>query len=861
MRLLFLLVWKHWASSPLRLLLTWFGVVLGVAIVTGIHVLDHNTILSQLEQRRGDFGRVDLELRPKGSQPSLDERRQQLEQHGDIERVGLLAQSRIQVIENAAVVQQVSIFGLAPVGGDWFGHYRVAQGRDLNRLDPEHRVLVSPVFAAARGLQPGSRFQVLALPLAKLVDCIDGRLVHAKEQVGQPVPGAQLEVVGILEPFRLARQNAGNVIISSYGLTSRLGRSPSPIIQVNRRAGVDPSRLVTELEQDYFVDRQRSAMIGERADERAFRNGVKVLGCLALILGMFVIFHTLSYSLAEKIRRIGILRTLGALPGQIARVFLLDAFLISILGSIFGLLAGLLLAWVLKEAGITTLGLGKSVTTFELPWSQLAAIAMLGVFFTMLGAAFPLMKVRNLSPTRILYVRDLAPPADLMRGVNVFMLLILVVALPLAYLAMTPLLSDAGRGAGIVLLQAGGIVAVFFAVLLLSPRLVRTIGGLPLRLSRSALPLASFLVGKNLLRAPSRLATPVCGLTLVALAMLGLAGLTGALKEELRDFAKEGLHGRLFVRFAPDKPLAESDWKALKNLEGVHSVLPMSAIHHMPFIAFGTDSEDLDCKGGALEGRPALVTKMKDRRCLVISRRLASLKGYELGQMLPVLAGKRVQHYEVIAISDKDGFFPDERAYALADRTWFKLDFCLNVDLASDFAVRIDPTRKQEIERALRKLPGKLAWIKPGEGIEEFHLADIDRDFFFFDILLLLLLILAGTGQVNLITLATISRAREIGVLRALGMTRGDFVRVLLLEASVVGLITALLTIAAGLPMILILIRGLREVSGLEVPFYLPVSAALWISAVSFLVAMAASLLPAIRATGLPAAVAVRSSE
>jgi len=112
------------------------------------------------------------------------------------------------------------------------------------------------------------------------------------------------------------------------------------------------------------------------------------------------------------------------------------------------------------------------MTTFELPWNALLSIGGLGIAFTMLGAVFPLLKIRRLDPCRVLYVRDLAPPADLMRGVHLFMLVMLVIVLPLAYLAMTPLLRSEGRGAGPVLLQLGGIVALFFGVFLLSPRLL-----------------------------------------------------------------------------------------------------------------------------------------------------------------------------------------------------------------------------------------------------------------------------------------------------------------------------------------------------------------------------------------------------
>ena len=91
MRLTFFVVWKSWVSNPVRTVLTVLGVALGIAVVTSIHVLDHNTIQSRMQQRIGDYGRVDLELLPKDADRVPDEVRRQLAgMTGLVESVGLL---------------------------------------------------------------------------------------------------------------------------------------------------------------------------------------------------------------------------------------------------------------------------------------------------------------------------------------------------------------------------------------------------------------------------------------------------------------------------------------------------------------------------------------------------------------------------------------------------------------------------------------------------------------------------------------------------------------------------------------------------------------------------------------------------
>ena len=90
-----------------------------------------------------------------------------------------------------------------------------------------------------------------------------------------------------------------------------------------------------------------------------------MLGCLALILGMFVVFQTLSHSLVTRVRQLGLLRSLGATQGAITRIFLVDALALGVLGSGLGVLLGIGLAALLKQYNISSLGMHKAWLVFE----------------------------------------------------------------------------------------------------------------------------------------------------------------------------------------------------------------------------------------------------------------------------------------------------------------------------------------------------------------------------------------------------------------------------------------------------------------------------------------------------------------
>lgn len=866
MSLTFFVVSRNWASSPLRICLSLLGIALGVAIVVAIYVMDHNTIQSRLRAQDRQRGPVDLEVAVRGQDEPSAAVAARLRAHPGVAQVAVWQEAR-GLLRSTRSELDVAVFGLAPLPAGSFGHYAVGAGRDLEATDAEAAtpgLLLGLEAARQLGVGPGDTVQIGEPERMARVECRDGVLVPVPPTAGAAPFRTSATVVGILTPDRLGGRDFGQVAVVALELAQRLQRRGAELFHVQRTQGADLDRLRRDLRQHYAVADQRQALIGEAADERAFRNGLKVLGGLALLLGMYVVFQTLSHSLVARVRQLGLLRCLGAGTGSITRIFLLDALWLGGLGSVLGVGLGLLLADQLRAHDVSSLGLGKAWSTFEIPIFPVVWTGVLGVLFTLAGAMFPLVRARSVPALDILRARGLAPSADdgvdLLRGLNGWMFALLVFALPLAYLAMTPLAAEEGAETLVVLLELVGILVVFGSVLLLAPAAVAWLGRLLLLPLRLVWPLPTWLVGKVVVRSAGRVAAAVCGLSAVLLALLGLKSLTWSLRAEVAAFAQEALDDRLFLRTAPCRP---EQVALLQAVPGVASIAAAEGEQRgNGFFLRGMAVGSLVEAGGPLAGRPELLHAYTDlrQRSVVISSRLARHQNLQPGDGL-TLADRNggLVVYKVLAVGDGVGFDMDERAFALADPRWLRQDFCTAEASVEHVALRLQPGADADaVLLAARRLLPAVPKSKTGAWIRDFLQRDVDRDFVLFDLLLLLMLVLAGVGLLNGMTIAALGRARELGVLRALGIRRADLGGSFVLEGLMVGAIAAVLSVALAVPMGYLLVRGMNQVAALAAPFALPWRW-LWLTPVlALLTGVLAGLVPAWRSLRQSPAEAVR---
>jgi len=851
-------VWKHWASNRLRTALTLLGIALGVAIVVAIFVMDHNTIQTRFLQQSLERGPVDLEAMPVEGRATA-EVLADLRARSKIEAATVWREGKALLRSKSGSVD-AELLGIEPGNAREFDHYALESGADLEPGDEGKAILLGAEAARLLAVAPGDRIAIEEAARSVRYECRDGQLVPMPEPEREL---ARVEVVvkGIAAPLRMGRRNFGQVAVAPIGIARNFPTPTPERFQIRRVYGADLDRLRNELvSAGYVVADERAAQLGEGADERAFRNGIKILGCLALLLGMFVVFQTLSHSLVARVRMLGLLRCIGASRGAVGRIFLFDALLLGILGSALGVLLGVLLAAMLRSAQISSLGGAKEWLVFELPIAPIVGTFALGVVFTLAGAAFPLWRARQLPALWILRQQgtDQGGDADLLAGVNRWLFLLLVLVLPAAYLAMTPLVSEEGRETLFVLLEMAGMLAAVGGLLLIAPVAVALFGRLLLLPLSLFAPLAAWLCGKSIARQSGRIAASTVGIAAVLLAFLGLETITASLQGDVRLFSAAALQGRAFAEVSPRTVEECAKWR---DIPGVDDVVPIQGEFHGTFLLRGIDVQHA-ARVGALEGDQDKVRRYVDdkARTIVCSRRLALEMGWREGSLVSLRDRNQTPvSYEVLHVSDKSGYAPSEQAWAIASPHWLQRDFCIAGAIVQYVTLCLTPGADPDVVGArLRDRVPDLIRYKTGNYVTGYHLHDVERDFRLFEVLLLLILVLAATGLLNGMTIAALARSRELGVLRALGVGASSLKKSLLFEGLVIGGLGSLLAVLLCVPMAQLLISGLNRIAALDAPVVLPFVWMTLAPVVGLVVGVVASWIPAHRAAAQDPASSVR---
>ena len=508
-----------------------------------------------------------------------------------------------------------------------------------------------------------------------------------------------------------------------------------------------------------------------------------VFAAVALVVGTFLILNTFSIIVAQRTRELALLRALGASRQQVTRSVLTEALVVGLVGSTVGLGLGFGLAIGLKALfGAFGLDLSSAGLVFE--WRTVAVAYAVGVLITLIAAYLPARRAAQVPPVAALR-DDVAMPESSLRRRLVVGSLIAVVG---AGLMVWSLAFDGGLSA-----LGGGVLGVFVGVALLSPVIGRPVVSLIAWPFPRLFGTVGRLARENAKRNPRRTSATASAL-MIGLALVSAMAVIGqSAKASVDELVASDLRADYVVSNAIGAPFSTAIGQEIAQVPGVAEVVPV----RYSTAQVGGDDAFLVATDPAGFGRmTSLVVKdgSLDGGGLVVAQDRAAASGWRVGDTEPVTlpsgpvdltVGGIVEPTQlagslIVPLAVLDQLTPvDSTVYVTA------------VPGADPAAVRAG------IDAVVADLPTITAKDQAEFAAEQ--RAPVDQMLTVIYALLGLAVIIAVLGIVNTLALSVIERTREVGLLRAVGLSRRQLRTMVRLESVAIAVLGAVLGIGLGL--------------------------------------------------------------
>jgi putative ABC transport system permease protein len=836
---------KGLLGRKLRAFLTAAAIVLGVAMISGTYVLTDtikaafNTVFTEVYQNtdavisgKSAIGTGNGNNGANQIIPSFPEtllaRVRQLPGVAEAEG-GIDDQSKL-VGRNGKVIASGGpglAFSVNPAGSQRFNPLELTTGRwpsapdemaiDKSTADKKHYAVGDTIGVIARG--PVKTFRIVGLVKFGGLDSLGGATLSIFD-----LPTAQrlFDKVGRLD---------------SIGVASKPGVSPTELVQEIRPILPPTAQVRTGQAQAKQASKDTSDFLN------ILQDFLLAFGGVALFVGAFVIANTLSITIAQRTRELATLRTLGATRRQVRWSVMLEAFVIGVLASVSGLFLGVGLARGLNQLFVSFgIDLPQAGTVFST--RTIVVSLVVGVGITLIAALRPAMRATRVPPIAAVREGAVLPVSRFARFGPYVAALTIVASIALMLIG----LFVSGLSTKERLLSIGvGAAGLFIGVAMLAPTLVpplaRVLGWPAAKLGGAAGTLARGNAIRNPGRTASTASALMIGLALVTLVAVLAAGLKstfeGAVNSVFRaDYALTSQDNFSPISIASANALKgvpgvlvsgvrAGEGRAFGKRIGVTAVAPdISKVIHVKWQAGGPETP------GQLGRNGAFVPKAfaKDHGLIVGSTVPLELPtGQTLnldvrGIFAPPKGGSP---YSDVTISAKrfDKLFPNPS----------------NVFTFVNMTGGVTPENTKVLTAALAKFPD--AKIQTESEFKKNQERGITLLLNLLYVLLSLAIVISLLGIVNTLILTVFERTRELGMLRAIGMTRRQVRSMIRHEA----IVTALLGAALGIPVGIVLALMVGE--AIKYPaFTIPWGTIVVFVIAAILVGLLAAIFPARRA-------------
>jgi putative ABC transport system permease protein len=531
------------------------------------------------------------------------------------------------------------------------------------------------------------------------------------------------------------------------------------------------------------------------------------MSLLALVCGAFLIYNTMTFSVVQRRTQIGILRALGVTRGQIFTLVLAEAAAVALVGTAAGLGAGILLGRELVRLVTQTINdlyFVLSVRELAIPALTLAKGTALGIGATLLAALAPAVEATRAEPRAVLTRSILearlrkALPRVTALGLGLLLLGGALLAVPAGLtMGFTGMF---GVILGCALLAPGSTVVLMRLLRPLMGALFGVLGrmaanGVVTALSRTAVAIATLVIAVSV--------TVGVGVMIDSFRQTVVRWLEASLRDDVYATVPSRAGGFAGMDLAPEMIRRAAALPGVTRVRMIRRIEIATEQGPIRMVAIGTDRRGLSSyelqQGDPDDVWPAFLKK----NAIVVSEPFSRRFGVNAGDSFRLPTGRGARTFRIAGVYTD---FSSNQGLVMMSRTTY-LRFWNDRRLSGfslGLAPGVDPDRT--IER-LRTLPGGEALIaQPNQALKRISMEIFDRTFRITGVLRLLAGLVAFIGVLSALMALQLEKTRELGVLRANGVTPGQVWQLVTSQTGLMGLAAGLLSIPVGLALAAIMI-------------------------------------------------------
>lgn len=594
----------------------------------------------------------------------------------------------------------------------------------------------------------------------------------------------------------------------------------------------------------------------------AFYSNLTALSLMALLVGMFLIYNTETFLVIQRREILGRLRALGVSRRQILLAVLVEAAGIGLVGSLCGIVFGVLLAHGLLgivAATINDLYFEAPIDTLLLSPTTLAASLALGVGATIVAALVPAMQATSVEPNLIISSSGLRP--TIIRRIGAATAIAFVLCNALAWLVLDRSQTPNAGFAGICLVVVGFAALCPVAIVALSTIARRLIGHR--RLLAERLGLRAVIVALN------RTGTATAALMIATAASIGIGVMVTSFRVSVSEWLDSVLRADLYVaesgfdNYAGKRKIPPAILQRLERLPEIvatSNVLRREVVSANERIRLSAFALNPTARAGfsfTAGDAPTVWRQWQAHDVAIVTEPYAYHHGMSVGDELRIMTESGNRTFQIIGIyrdyaSERGSVSISRTTY---DRHWHTSGYD-GIGLYGAAAVAPDDlvaAVMTELGRDTTLVINSTATIKATS------LSIFDRTFLITELLRMIAVIVSFIGVLGALLAQQLERTREYGILRAIGFSNLEIVRTVLTQTALLGVTAAIVAIPLGILIGVILIEVINPRSfGWTMTMQIPLRLLLESFAIALLAALGAGLYPSYRATRIEPADAMR---